>query len=242
MLHRVWLLGLPIGLLAAGCVFDEPKAALVPATSFVGGAPVAPGLPVSRANYPPAPLESAARVDTVGMQLLAANKEIGLQPQFRTIGAPQLEVFHYGTSNILITEGLVKACATDGQLAAVLARELAKMVAEREALAAPETRRPERLPPMDVRVGNDNGGGFGPSSDQTHLAELGKYEKERKHQDRPLTGPDPDALARGYLTKAGFAPADLDATLPTLQSAAQNTSFARQLKVAPSPQARNWTR
>src|SRR5262249_47319887 len=158
--------------------------------------------------------------------LLAANKEIGLQPQFRTIGAPQLEIFHCGTSVIFITDGLVKQCATDGQLAAVLARELAKMVAEREALAAPETRRPERLPPMEVRIGNDNGGGFGPTSDQTHLAELGKYEKERKNSARPLTAPDPDALARAYLTKAGFAPADLEATLPVLQNAGENNTFA----------------
>src|SRR5262249_46184611 len=139
MSHRALCLAFPLCCMTLGCVFDEPKTPVVSSPTFMGGAPVPPGLPVSRANYPAAPLESAARVDTVGMQLLAANKEIGLQPQFRTIGAPQPEIFHYGTSNVLITDGLVKQCATDGQLAAVLARELAKMVTERETLAAPET-------------------------------------------------------------------------------------------------------
>jgi hypothetical protein len=242
MSHRALALAFPLCSMVLGCVFDEPKTPVVSSPTFVGGAPVPPGMPVSRANYPSAPLESAARVDTVGMQLVAANKEIGLQPQFRTIGAPQPEIFHYGTSNVLITDGLVKQCATDGQLAAVLARELAKMVAEREVLAPPETRRPERLPPMEVRIGSENGGGFGPSSDQTHLAELGKYEKERRNLTRPLTPPDPDVLARSYLTKAGFAPAELDAALPLLQSASENTSFAKQLKAAPAAQPKNWSR
>lgn len=239
MVPRMLRFALPLIFLPAGCLLDEPKTALVPTNPF-GSAPPMP--PATRANYAPASTDVAAHVDTIGRQLIAANKEIGLQPQFRTIGTPQLEVFHQGTSEVLITEGLAKQCTTDGQLAAILSRELARMVAERESLAGPDMRRPERLPPMEVRIGNDNGAGFGPAPDQTYLAELGKFEKDRRNMNQPLTTPDPDALARAYLTRAGFAPAELDEVQPTLKAAAENATFARQLKAAPSPQARNWTR
>src|SRR5262249_39695897 len=76
-----------------------------------------------------------ARVDAGGRQLLAANPQVGAKPLFHTIGAPQPEVFHRGTSDVWVTEGLVRQCATDGQLAALLCLELGKMVAEREAAA-----------------------------------------------------------------------------------------------------------
>jgi hypothetical protein len=44
------------------------------------------------------------------------------------------------------------------------------------------------------------------------------------------------------LTRAGFAPADLDEVQPSLKAASENLTFARQIKAGPSPQARNWTR
>src|SRR5262249_38931906 len=145
--------------LAAGCFGPEARTTLVPGDTF-GNTPVVP--PARHASYAPAPTEVAAHVDKVGRGLLAANREIGVRPPFITSGAPQPETFHKGTAEIDITEGLVKQCATDGQLAAVLCHELGKMVAEREKLAGPEVRRPERLPPQEVRVGSDNAGSFGP--------------------------------------------------------------------------------
>jgi hypothetical protein len=225
--------------LAAGCLGPEPRTALVPADPYSQTPPQPPG---TRAAYAPAPLEAAARVDTVGRKLLAANKEIGLRPQFRVIGAPTPEVFHQGTAEVLVTEGLVKLCTTDGQLAAVLSHELGKMVAEREALAGPQTRSPQRLPPMEVRVGNDNVGAM--TADQTHLAELGKFERERRRPTNtapPL--PDPQTLARDYLKKAGYSDADLDAVTPHLKGAAENTTFARQLKAKETgAMPKSWTR
>ena len=80
----------------------------------------------------PASTDTAARVDTMGRRILAANPGIGGKPMFTTIGAPQSEVFHRGMTDVFVTEGLVREC-TDEQLAAVLCLELAKMVREREA-------------------------------------------------------------------------------------------------------------
>ncbi|HMC66561.1 MAG TPA: M48 family metalloprotease, partial [Gemmataceae bacterium] len=119
----------------------------------------------------PAAVAVAARVDALGRQILAANSEIGAKPLFNTIGAPHPTLFHKGTSDIYITEGLVKQCATEGQLAALLCHELGAMISEREALAGP-FKSADPGPPVEVRVGTDSGGAFGPA-DQTRLAELG---------------------------------------------------------------------
>src|SRR5438045_3984146 len=67
----------------------------------------------------PAATEVAARVDAVGRCIAAANPQAGVDRRslmFHTIGSPQVEVFHRGTSDIFVTEGLVRQCATDGQL------------------------------------------------------------------------------------------------------------------------------
>src|SRR5207302_7173324 len=119
-----------------GCVTDQPKTEIVSNNPF--GHPF-PSSAQTQTNHSPSSLDAAARVDQMGRRLVAANKAAGLQPLFRTIGAPQAEIFHRGatehvTPEIDITEGLVKQCASDGQLAAALCYELGKMVSEREAL------------------------------------------------------------------------------------------------------------
>jgi hypothetical protein len=71
----------------------------------------------------PASTEVAARVDSIGRSIAAANPQAGIRPQslrFTTIGSPQVEVFHRGATEIFVTEGLVRQCATDGLLAAGL--------------------------------------------------------------------------------------------------------------------------
>jgi hypothetical protein len=225
-------------LASAGCWPEESKTTLVPANPFpapVSGAPHQ----AARPNLAPASLEAAARVDTLGRKLIEANKQIGLRPMFRTIGAPQPEIFHTGTATITITEGLVQRCPTEALLAAVLSAELGKMVAEREAAAGPRARQAEREPPPEVRVGNDYSGVTGPS-DFTHLAELGQYEKERRRPNAPPPPPpDSQVLARAYLKQAGFAESDLDAAAPVLQAAASNSTFEKQFTTVP---AANWVR
>jgi hypothetical protein len=231
---RSWIL-LGIILPSCGCLTQKPNTALVPANPFdrASGAEQQ-----ARTNFAPASLESAARVDSMGRRILTANPQLGMQPQFRTIGAPQAEIFHRGTTEVDVTEGLVKQCPNDGQLAAVLCQELAKIVCEREAMASPQAKAPDRLPPMEVRIGTDNAGSFGPA-DQLHRAELAKFEKERQSIVLPKQPLDSRELARKYLTKTGFAATDLDGVQAILNSASDNNAFAKQMSGPPATPSRS---
>lgn len=214
---------LVVALTAAGCLGPEQATSLVPA----GLTPPADPAVRSSVSYAPASIEAAARVDTLGRTLVARNK-VGLKPVFRTIGSPQPEIFHVGQAEVDVTEGLVNQCKNEGELASALCMELGKMVSEREALAGPQARRPSREPPQEVRVGNDNAGTFGPA-DQTHLAELARYDKDKRGAAAPPPPPpDPQALARAYLKQAGYPESELDAVQPVLRAAAVNSTFEKQ--------------
>lgn len=226
MSRRGWLLFLP---LVAGCWLEESATPQVPGDPFHATPPAGAGW--VRAPFAPPSSETAARVEAVGRKILLANASTGVRPVFRTIGAPQPEIFHVGAREVDVTEGLVNGCKSEAELAAVLCHELGKMVSEREALAGPRARSPDREPPPEVRVGNDYVGGMG-SADQTRLAELSRYEKERRRSGTSLPPPDPRALARNYLVKAGYPEAGLDAVAPLLQAAAANTTFEKQLTPA----------
>jgi hypothetical protein len=218
--------------LSAGCIWDEPK------TPTVANNPFGAVFRTDEASHlakQAASIATAARVDTIGRKILVANPQIGLQPMFRTIGAPQPDAFHKGTTEVDVTEGLAQQCKTDGQLAAILCQELGKMVVEREALATPETRQPDPLPPLDVPVGHE-GGSFGPP-DQLHRAELAKFEAAHPRRVKPPPAlPDPQALARAYLVKSGFPAADMEAAAGILRSAETNQTLARQITAVPTPQ------
>jgi hypothetical protein len=218
--------------LALGCVTDQPKTATVVENPF--GSPSPPQVQ-QKVAFAPSSVEVAARVDTMGRKLVKANTQLGVQPKFVTIGAPQPEIFHRGTSDIIITEGLVKQCVTEGQLAAVLCNELGKMVAQREAVAGPASRDIERRPPLDLPVGNDYGGSFG-ASDQLHRAELGKFDEDRRRKAAAAaTPPDPRMLARSYLMKAGYAAGELDGVVALLATASESNDFAKQMTTPAQP-------
>jgi hypothetical protein len=259
MIRQALPLLLLLASMLAGCLAPESGTQLVPDDPFgVAPAPAGvrqaayspsaqptggprPAVSVYSNGYAPAQsVQAAARVDSLGRQIIGANPDAGLRPMFVAIGGTPPEIFHVETSKVFITEGLIAKCKTDGQLAAMLCAELGQMVAEREAKADPQTRAPERLPPMEVPIGNDGFGSMG-SADQTHLAELAKFQRERR---RPATAPaplppDPRVLANRYLTKAGFAASDLDSVAPLLTEAGQHNTFEKQF-TAPGP-ARPWT-
>jgi len=229
-MKRLWLL-LPF--LATGCLpFSRDETPMVRNDSF------APVIPESRArpvptDAPPAAQEIATRVTQVGLKVVEANKvQLGLRPTFSTIGIPQTEIFHRGTSEVFVTEGLARQCATDGQLAALLALELGKMVSEREAAAG--FRAYDREPPPDAG-GRDAGGSFG-APDGTRLYELSQYEKVRRRPGTPPP-PPPDSrlLARNYLQQAGFSAADLEAALPLVKQAQGNSALEKQMINGISP-------
>jgi hypothetical protein len=216
-------------LLAAGCV-DGPGESKV-GGSFDRASRLAPRPAVVAS---PGSTEACARVDTLGRRLLAANPQIGLRPLFDTIGVTDPEIFHRGTDDLYITEGLVRLCATDAQLAGLMALELAQMVAEREAATPPELRRADPLPPMAV----DPGSGFGGSTpDQTGLAEMARYDADRKRRRDAQARPDPKQLARKYLVNTGFRADDLDAAAPLREAAQAHNAYEKQMLGAP-PAAR----
>lgn len=215
-----------VGLVAGGCL-DADDAKL---DYFRRPEP-----PTSMAALAPASTETAARVDVVGRKLLAANPQIGARPQFHTIGAPHAELFHRGTSDIFITEGLVRQTPDDSQLAALLASELGKMVRNREAQvpAALRTRTP--LPPIDSRFGNDDM--MGGTTDRSNTRVWEEYDRDRKaRRQAPL--PDANVLAQNYLRAAGLDPMALVAAEPLLRQAAARNTLEKQLSPsvpAPTP-------
>lgn len=205
---------------------------------FSSPPPVAVRQTAAKPQLPPASQDVAVRVGLVGQKMVLANKQTGLRPAFHTIGRPEAEVFHRGVSELFISEGMVKLCRTEADLAAVLSLELGKMVAEREAVAAADVRRPERLPPQDPHVGSDSGGTFGPA-DGTRLVELAKFEQENPRRKPSAQKLDPTVLARGYLEKAGYAPVALDEIASILKAANQNVDLERQL-TGMGPATRPW--
>jgi hypothetical protein len=234
MRHVALLGGL---LLASGCL-GEAKSPLVSPSPFgsrVGSAQNQVVL-ASLQSAPKATEETAKRVGEIGQKLVRENQQIGLRPTFQTYGHPSPAVFYVADANyqncqIIITEGLVRQCRSDGQVAAVLASELGKLVSEREANTPAATRLGEGGPPLDVGpLGNDLGGRFGPS-DGTHLAELARADRRRgRPANRPLEPPDPNKLAQAYLKQAGFSAEDLTAVQPLLRQAEEHADLEKQFK------------
>jgi hypothetical protein len=194
-----------------------------------GTPPAAPA--VTQVGHAPASEEAAVKVAEVGRKVVAANPGLGLRPAFTTLGVTtHEELFHKGDSEVLITEKLARGCQTEGQLAALLCYELGRMASERAALAAAVS---DPGPPPDVPVGKDSGGVFG-APDATRLAELAKYEKRRKALEAPKTAPAANDLARVYLKRAGYDPADLDAVGPLLRTAERHSALEKQLAAPPA--------
>lgn len=211
----------------AGCVNDKESEMLVAPNPFSGPTQVTR----AQTTFPQAAIDSAARVDQLGRRILAANPQIGLRPYFCAIGSQNEEVFHQSTSKLIITEGLVKQCKSDADLAAILCRELGKMVAEREALASPAMRTSGQRPPIQVEVGRDVGGSMR-TDDGTELMELARYEKRG---GRPCKyPPDPNVLARIYLKKAGYPEGALDEAAPLFKAADKHSDWEKQMNSGPA--------
>ncbi|MFL5241625.1 MAG: M48 family metalloprotease [Gemmataceae bacterium] len=236
MIRHIGFALLPVLIGLTGCLDQQTSTSLVPDGSL---ASVNQPVTAQHVAYAKITGETATHVNEIGQKVLLANPEIGVKPLIHTFGDDRLEVFHRGTSEIGITVGLVRACKSDQELAAVIAHELGKMVSEREARLAHRNQRAERQPPADLRVGNDNRG-FNGDTDMTRMAELAAYEKDRQNVHvPPPPPPDPKALARLYLIKAGLPASELEAVEPLLGTAAQNGALEKQFNNADT--ARPWT-
>jgi hypothetical protein len=213
-----------------GCLSDDKQLTTVPSSSFNK-----PG-PTQTASFKPAPKatqEIALRVDRVGQKIVKANPRLNQKVVFLTLGvSSKEEIFHQSqkdVSTISVTEGLVKQCKSDGELAAVLSQELGKLVSEQMVQTKPL--RSRVAPPLitNPRVGNDNNGTFG-TSDGTDQMIAARYEKEwrQEQQGLPVATP-PETLARTYLQSAGFDPKDLETVKPLLRKAAKQNSLEESM-------------
>jgi hypothetical protein len=185
-------------------------------------------------NLPPGSTETASRVYSVGQDVLAKNPQLSLRPLFSAIGSNEETVFHSGFSHIYISDGLVKKCRTDAELAGVLCLELGKMVSEREVQVAAQSRDDDRDPLLAPRFSDVAGSSF--SADMTQQAELARYQKERpkKRASAPVPPPDPRELAVTFFTKAGYQAEELDRVEPLLRTAERNPKFEKQLNNGPA--------
>jgi hypothetical protein len=234
---RGLMVGAVLALAAGGCLPSDQDSLLVPSNQFDDGVKAVRTSPtIQVVSHAPATEEVAQRVLRVAAEVSAANPQLTLQPKYTTIGAPTEELFHKGDGVVFVTEGLVRKCKTDAQLAAVLCHELGVMAAERAATVNWAVRRPDRGPPTDVPVGNDAGGAFGPA-DGVHAMELAKYETSRRAAMPPA--PDAEGLARGYFEKYGGKPADWDAVAPLLKAADEHMTLEKTFAgMAPSASLR----
>jgi hypothetical protein len=239
MSRAIRLAGLAL-LALSGCVplqlHPDSDLAQVPTSPFAPS--VVQTVKRAKMNYAPAAQEIGWRVDAVGRKLLAANAAAGLHPLFATIGAPDPEIFHPDLSIVYVTEALVRQCRSESELAAVLASELGKMVSEREAATSRATRLAVAEPPMHLPIGSQ---GNPLAADPTYFVEIAKFEQEhpKSARNRVLAPPDPRAIARTILDRAGFQPADLDSARPLLQAAERNCTLERQFKGIVSPDTGN---
>jgi hypothetical protein len=180
-------------------------------------------------NFAPATSDVGLRVDAVSRKLLAANAQTGLKPMFATVGSPAPEMFHPDQSMVYVTEGLVRQCKSEAELAAVLAFELGRMVSEREAAASRDARTTEPRLPMPLPIGNQ---GDSYAADPSYYFEMARFEKEhpRSARTKILPPPDPRLIAGTLLEQAGYHKTDLDAVTPILRSAEKNFILERQYK------------
>jgi hypothetical protein len=177
----------------------------------------------AHARMPKADLATAERVETIGRKIIAQNTFTGIEPLFHTIGVSDLVLFHEGPERLMISEGLVKQCRTDGEIAAVLCSELAKMAAEKKAARRVGAER-DSFPEIGVPTGSGLAGGM--SDDPARAAERAILDEQRK-KDRAAASP---ALEAGDLLRgAGFDPADLDRVAPLLRQSDRGNAIKKQM-------------
>lgn len=208
---------------ACGCIPERRTSDYVPDDPVLAS----PSTQVVQANT-----EACTRVFGLGQRILSSNKDLPSRIVFRAAGQPTPEIFHQGSSSIVITQKMIEMCKTDGELAAVLCLELGKMAAERIALSPTETWDPEIRQPIDPGPMRDVAG-VANNIDPMRLAERAMYEEDQKRSRQGRRLPDPSQLARGYLHRAGFSPDELDRIKPILRAAADHSSLERQMTSAP---------
>jgi hypothetical protein len=246
-MNRRWLLGVSVlAFGSGGCWWDElTSGPNVTSSTRNGNVP-----PIE--SMPKAPNETATRVDALGKQILAANPDItsslvagdpdlmkaakanpnlDLRPRVVAIGVNAVVLNHQGGRVLVVSDGLVKSCKNDSELAAAISTELAKMVVEAQAQAQAADREQFRpLPPYTDPVGPNVS--FGNTPDQTPLAERAMWEKRNPPPAASAVPilPNQNALATAYMTKlstgmTGISIDDLARVAPLVRMGEANRNY-----------------
>lgn len=178
--------------------------------------PKRPQPPKVSADY----LRTAERVEDVGRQVLALNPFTGLDPLFHTQGGAARILFHRGTAELVISEGLAKECRTDEELAAVLCSELGQMVAEHRGAR---------------RVGRD-GDAIRELPSDTPAGLGGGAEVAGAKASRGADGSaDPGVIAGELLRGAGYDPAALGRVARLIKPTPESEALRKQMAGSAAP-------
>ena len=185
-------------------------------------------------KYPKATIQIAERVELLGKSIVARNTFCGIDPQFYTIGVPESVLFHRGPEELFISEGLVKLCKSDEELAAVLCSELGQMIAEKKAGKRASSDRGV-FPDNSLPGGGSAMSGGGTPYDAGRQAELA-YQEQRPKPAPAIDIVDAAKQSRLLLSGAGFNPAALDQVQPILKQSDRGAALRKQLSgSAPAP-------
>lgn len=185
-------------------------------------------------NFPKADYEIARRVDDMGNRLIQQNAPVAIEPFFHTIGVPESVLFHRGPNDLFISEGLVKLCKTDAELAALMCSEMGQMIAEKKAVRRVGAER-STIPEVALPGGMPVMTGGGTPYDATRQAELA-YQDKLPRAAPTIDPVDSARQARQLLGTAGFDPATLDQIQPLLKQSDRGVLIRKQMSgSAPAP-------
>jgi hypothetical protein len=237
-MKRLVVLAAGAALLSAGCTHDGISSL----RTSLGGDAARPGVPVAGTKLPegvpqPSP-QLAERVELVGWKVIEQNTFTGLDPskvRFMTVGVKESVLFHRGTEELVISEGLVEKCQTDAELAAVLCAEMGKMVAEKRAARAVR-RDVAPVPDETFGAGPTPGGSPFDAGQQASLAFHQRQFPRGTGAAAKAEAADAGAVARDLLKGAGYSPAELDRVEPLLKPSKRGEELRKQMGgSAPAP-------
>jgi hypothetical protein len=167
-----------------------------------------------------ASVEHARRVDDLSKRILEQNIFTGIEPVVRVIGVPESVLFHRGVNELFISEGLVKKCKTEPELAGVLCTELGRMMAQKRSAVA-VGRTPDPIPEIALPGGRSD-------ASQVREAELALL-KRREDQKRAESQSGEAQLAKDLLKGAGFDPAEFDRVQGMVKQSDRGDAIRKQL-------------
>jgi hypothetical protein len=213
--------------LVTGCVSPDGTSPMRRAWDRISGKPSLP-------MYTPAHIANAARVEELGRKIVAQNTFTGIEPMFHTQGVRETVLFHRGTDELIISEGLVEQCKSEAQLAAVLCSELGQMVAEKRNARRAGIER-DSIPDAGLPGGTSSAGGV--ADDPGRAAELAFRERQRPRSPAPRSEPsDGKKVARELMRGAGFDPEELDRVESLLKQSPRGDALKKQMTgSAPAP-------